>query len=331
MSAVFHVLEEEQRERILSPEEQFARDVQEGLARRHKRLPSKYLYDDRGSRLFQQITELDEYYLTRCEREIFATHAADISRLAGNAEFNLVELGVGDGHKTELLLRRFLKDGKQFRYVPIDISGAAMGQLTEKLEKVYPSLAVKGIVGDYFNGLTWNAMQGARRNFVLFLGSNIGNLGPWQTREFLNHLRGQLKNGDLALIGFDLKKDVDVLLAAYNDSEGITAEFNLNLLRRINRELDADFDLNRFRHYEIYSPHRGAMESYLLSLDAQTVSISALEKEFGFLPYEAIQTEYSFKYDGNGIAQLAADAGFVVETEFRDSRNYFSDSVWRAA
>jgi dimethylhistidine N-methyltransferase len=330
VAAVLHILTDGHVAPVLAPEEEFARDIREGLTRTHKRIPSKYFYDERGSRLFQQIMALDEYYLTRCEYEILKTHAADISAAIGSAPFNLMELGAGDGYKTDLLIRALQKDKRTFRYVPVDISESALRELTEKLEREYPRLEVQGIVADYFHALRWHAEQGAWRNVVLFLGSSIGNMNQTETRLFLKALRARLKPNDLALIGFDLKKDPAILLPAYSDSKGITAQFNLNVLRRINRELEADFDLNQFFHYETWAPVRGAMESYLLSRRAQTVTIGALGIQVAFEPYEAIHTEYSFKYTPGEIRHYAAEAGFAAAHEYFDTRHYFEDSLWRA-
>jgi uncharacterized SAM-dependent methyltransferase len=200
MSAVFHLVENGHIEHALSPVQQFARDVGEGLSRRHKRLPSKYFYDTRGSRLFQQIAELPEYYLTRAEYEIFDTHAADISRVMGEGPFNLIELGAGDGRKTERLIRQFVREGREFRYVPIDISESALRGLTEVLEEAYPELEVQAVIGDYFGGLTWHAFQSSLPSLVLFLGSSIGNMNGEETRAFLRGLRGHMQQEDRVLI-----------------------------------------------------------------------------------------------------------------------------------
>lgn len=311
----------------------FALDVLQGLSASPKRLSSKYLYDDAGSVLFQRITDLDEYYPTRCEAEILRRHASDIRALIGDAPFNLIELGAGDGRKTRFLLADFLNRPSghplDFEYVPIDISEASMETLSAAMQAEFPSLVLKGVVGDYLQGLHWLEETSARRNVILFLGSNIGNYTRAQAQSFLRSLWNTLRGGDAVLIGFDLKKDIEVLLRAYNDSAGITRDFNLNLLHRINRELGGHFDASDFRHYGTYDAVSGAMESFLISRISQEVHIDALHRAFRFEAWEPIHLEYSYKYLTTDIAQLAADTGFSITANFFDLRGYFTDSLWR--
>jgi dimethylhistidine N-methyltransferase len=243
----------------------FPSDVNAGLSRPQKSIASKYLYDAEGDRLFQRIMELPEYYLTRCEFEILRDNRDKILSLIGDGPINLVELGAGDGKKTFLLLEHFVEKGLQFRYVPIDISESAIKGLVENCSNFNGQMAVEGLVAEYFDGLKWLAQLNQRRNFVLFLGSNIGNFTRSDTQLFLRGLWDALNNGDLVLIGFDLKKDVDRIKDAYDDSQGITAQFNLNLLRRINSELGGDFSIDQFEHYWTYNEQMGAIESYLIS------------------------------------------------------------------
>lgn len=306
----------------------FALDVLVGLSDSRKSLPSKYMYDEEGSRLFTRITDLPEYYLTDCEREIIERQRNRIADYVAGKPFNLVELGSGDGHKTRILIEHFLDRDLDFRYVPIDISRSAMEELLADLGKEYPSLQVEGLVSDYFTGLKWLTNRHKRKNLVLFLGSNIGNFNSGRSRFFLKHLWNSLNDRDNLLIGFDQKKDIDLLEGAYNDSQGITAEFNLNLLRRINRELGGQFDIAKFRHFGTYDVFSGAMESYLVSLEQQEVFIEAIGRSFTFGPWEPIHTEYSYKYLKSDINILAHDTGFAVKEHLYDSRNYFIDSIW---
>ncbi|MCI0414553.1 L-histidine N(alpha)-methyltransferase [bacterium] len=313
----------------ISMKETFARDVLIGLSSNPKRIPSKYFYDAEGSRLFQQITDLKEYYLTQCEFEIFHNHKEDIAGILRAESFNLVELGPGDARKTRVLLKHFLDRKLDFHYVPIDISEPALRDLVRNMELEFPGVRVHGLVSEYFNALNWLKNLNHRKNVVLFLGSSIGNFNRDSTRVFLHSLWNSLNANDYALIGFDLKKDIELLLRAYNDSKGVTREFNLNLLRRINRELGGGFDLSRFRHYASYNVFSGAMESYLVSLEKQTVMIQEIGQSFSFDPWEPIHTEYSYKYLESDIAKLAEDTTFSPMTQFYDSRKFFTDVLWR--
>lgn len=311
----------------------FAQDVLMGLSRRPKSLPSMYFYDETGSRLFQRITELDEYYLTRAECEILQTNAGHLSELFGDRQFRLVELGAGDGGKTKLLLRQFLAAGLQFDYIPIDICEHALVELTGSLRRQMPqgTLRVHGIVAEYFQAMSLLDRRPTERTVVLFLGSNIGNFEPREARRFLRTLRRSLRSGDGLLIGFDLKKDPALLTRAYNDAQGVTREFNFNLLERINRELGGEFDRRRFRHYGAYNPRLGRMESWLVSLDDQQVAVRGLDRVFALARGEGIHVECSYKYDVQQIERLAVASGFEVRRHFFDRRRWFVDSLWRAA
>lgn len=309
--------------------EAFALDVLMGLSSDPKSLPSRYFYDDVGSALFSRIMDLPEYYPTACEAAILRTHGAEIARHVGGAPLRLVELGAGDGRKTGMLLRSFMDAGLELDYVPIDISEAAMKTLTQNLSRTAPSLRVEGLVTEYFDGLRWLARESGTRLLVMFLGSNIGNFnGPGQ-RVFLRTLWNALENDDMVLTGFDLKKDIDVLLSAYNDAQGVTSKFNLNMLARINRELDGDFALERFRHFGTYNVFTGAMESYLISLEAHDVHVNALNRTFAFRAWEPVHLEYSFKFLLSDVSALAAETGFEPVAEFQDDAGYFTDALWR--
>ena len=330
------ILKEKRRREILKPDipqsfrRTFALDVLEGLSQRSKRIAPVYLYDEQGSKLFQQITELQDYYLTKCEHEILAAHKEEISQFLPSQSFNLIELGAGDGRKTVLLIDYFIKKQLEFEYITLDISPESVNGLTLSLEQMFsPGLKVTGIIAEYFDGLKWLANKSSSKNLVLFLGSNIGNFDYLSARKFLRHLWDCLKPEDQLLVGFDLKKDIEVLNRAYNDPGGVTREFNMNLLDRINRELGGDFDRKRFLYYSAYEVTTGAVESYLVSRERQEVSIRDLNRVISFEAWEPIHTESSYKFLETEIVCLAAETGFQVQKDFFDSRRYFVDSLWR--
>lgn len=324
----YRVLHPRSQESAASARDTFALDVLMGLSSHPKSLPSRYFYDDAGSRLFTRITELPEYYPTACETAILREHGEEIARHAGGAPLRLVELGAGDGRKSGLLLDIFHRAGLEFSYVPIDISVGAMKSLTRALARTAPTIQVEGLVAEYFDGLRWLARESGTRMLVLFLGSNIGNFNAPGQRVFLRTLWNALSNDDLVLIGFDLKKDIDTLIAAYNDRAGVTAAFNLNMLTRINRELGGQFDIDRFRHFGTYNVFSGAMESYLLSLESQEVHIGAVNRSFSFGAWEPVHVEYSFKFLPSEVRRLAAETGFEPVAEFHDGLQYFTDALW---
>ncbi|MEP7075227.1 MAG: L-histidine N(alpha)-methyltransferase [Acidobacteriota bacterium] len=312
---------------------QFAEDVLRGLTSTPRSLSSKYFYDDEGSRLFQEIMKLPEYYLTGCESEIFEDQANDIFKAFANGDnaFDLIELGAGDGTKTAVLVDHFLEQHSDIFYSPIDISREALDALSSKFTTEFPSLKMEARRGDYFKILKSLKNGGTRRKVLLFLGSNIGNFSREQAVDFFRQLREVMNDSDLLFVGFDLQKDPHVIVQAYDDKQGVTAAFNLNLLKRINRELNADFDLDKFSHYAIYRPVECAARSFLISRENQTVRIGALGRDFEFEQWEAIFMEISQKYSPSMIAELAADAGFEVKQNFCDSKNYYCDSLWRPA
>ncbi|MCB9274016.1 MAG: L-histidine N(alpha)-methyltransferase [Lewinellaceae bacterium] len=311
------------------PGSTIALDVLQGLSRRPRRLPSKYFYDAEGDRLFQQIMHMPEYYLTDCEYEILETKKEAIFKAIGSRKFSLLELGAGDGLKTRVLLRYFLEQGADFQYQPIDISRNVLLELEESLKAELPALQVKGMEGDYFEVLHELQPKAGVPKVVLFLGANIGNYSQQEALRFLRSLARGLAPGDLLLIGFDLKKNPGIILDAYNDPAGITAAFNLNLLRRLNRELGANFDLQQFRHWESYNPLSGEARSYIVSQRDQHVFIRQLNRSFHFEAWEAIEVELSLKYSLSEVEALAEAAGFVRQQHFFDKKNYFVDSLWR--
>jgi L-histidine Nalpha-methyltransferase len=313
----------------VATEDGFRCDVREGLSRTPKTLSSRFIYDDEGSRLFQSITELPEYYPTGCEAEILESGKERLGELFGSEPFCLAELGAGDGKKTRILLRHLVNNGARFTYVPVDISATALDVLVDAVAGDCPGLVTRGLAAEYFHGLSLLSACDDRRKVVLFLGSNIGNMDPDQADRFLCGLWDSLNHGDHVLLGFDLKKDAATLSRAYNDSAGVTARFNKNLLVRINRELGGEFDLESFSFYSTYVPERGAVMSYLISSREQNVAIRELGMSVHFDAWEPIHTESSHKYSENEIHSMAERNGFTVEQNFGDHRGYFVDSLWR--
>ncbi len=317
-----------------SPElTQFAEDVLAGLASTPKSLSSKYFYDDEGTRLFQEIMKLPEYYLTNCEREIFEQQSDEIfaAFANGSQSFDLIELGAGDGAKTAILIDRFLARNADITYSPIDISQEALDALSGRFAAEFPALVIKPLKGDYFRILESLKGLSERRKVLLFLGSNIGNFSRDQAFDFFGSLRHAMDPDDLLFVGFDLQKDPHVIVPAYDDASGVTAAFNLNLLKRINRELGGDFDLTKFIHYANYRPIEGSARSYMISREAQTVHIAALGRSFEFDQWEAVFMEISQKYSLEMVDELASGSGFEIKRNFFDSRNYYCDSLWRTA
>ena len=312
---------------------QFATDVLDGLSSDPKQLSSKYFYDDEGSRLFQEIMKLPEYYLTRCELEIFEKQVEDIFaafRNGGNA-FDLIELGAGDGTKTAVLVSHFLERNADITYSPIDISQEALDALSDKFSAEFPSLRMETRQGDYFQILKSLKNGNGRRKVLMFLGSNIGNFTREQSVSFFRDLRAVMSENDLLFIGFDLLKDPHVIVRAYDDEQGVTAKFNLNLLRRINRELGGNFDLDKWTHYAVYRPVQCAARSFLISREKQSVHIKALDRTFEFDQWEAVFMEISQKYTVSMIEEMAVESGFEVKQNFFDDRSYYCDSLWKLA
>jgi dimethylhistidine N-methyltransferase len=308
----------------------FKKDVDKGLSAKPKYLLSKYFYDKEGDELFQKIMGLSEYYLTDCEFEILYKNKHNFLKIFQNSNtpFLLTELGAGDGLKTKILLRHFYEMKAGFSYMPIDISEHVLKILSADLKKDMPGLDIKTYPGDYFNALDQLNKKESGRKVLLFLGSTIGNFTYEEAVNFLNNLNQRINKNDQLIIGFDLKKDPRTILKAYNDSAGVTAAFNLNLLNRINNELDGDFKLDNFYHYPIYNPLTGEAQSYLISKIAQEVTIGKLNKTYKFKMGEPIFMEVSQKYDMEMIHDLAQACNFRVKENFFDSRNYFVNSVW---
>ncbi len=308
----------------------FAEHVRLGLSQSPRALSSMYIYDEKGSKLFQSIMELPEYYLTRAEYEILELQSPDIAYLLQAQPedgLDVVEFGAGDGTKTRLLLTHLLQQQWDFRYVPIDISRDALEGLTADLARQFPEMPVEPVVGDYFKSLE-QLSQSPRRKLVLFLGSNVGNFSHAQANAFFERMHEGLNPGDQVLVGFDLKKNPAQILAAYNDSEGVTAHFNQNLLARINRELGGNFDLSQFKYTPVYNPESGEMHAYQLSLADQDVYVEAVDESFHFARWDTIHTEVSRKYSLDMIETFAQNNGYKVSAHFKDANDYFIDSLW---
>ncbi len=301
-------------------------EILDGLRAQQKTLPCKYFYDDRGSRLFDVICELPEYYLTRTELGIMEVSATDMAASLG-ARVRLVEPGSGSSLKTRLLLDHLVRPSA---YVPVDISRAHLVTTADCLNQVYPELEVLPVCADFSQSFAIPApRRTAQRTVIYFPGSTIGNFEPAAAMELLKRLRRLAGPNGALLIGVDLRKDEAVLQRAYSDTAGVTAEFNLNILRRINRELHADFNLNGFRHRAVYNSAAGRIEMHLVSCDNQLVRLAG--DSFSFLEDEAIVTEYSYKHTLAGFKVLAAKAGLQVEKVWTDDRRWFSVQYLTAA
>jgi L-histidine N-alpha-methyltransferase len=291
-----------------------------GLSRVHKSLPPWLLYDDRGSALFEDITRLPEYYLTRTERAILAEHAGDMIEAAG-PPLEIVELGAGSASKTCLLLEALLGRQPRARYRPVDVSPAALAQAAVELRR-FRRLEVRPVVARYPEELGFLGGAAGRR-LVLFLGSNIGNYDLPAARALLSGVRRHLAPGDALLMGADLRKPRRLLLPAYDDAAGVTARFNKNVLARLNRELGAGFDLDRFRHVVAWNDASSRMELYLESVVAHEVRIEALDLEVDFAARERIHTESSYKLPVGRVRRLLRESGFVPEVTWYDQQRWF--------
>jgi dimethylhistidine N-methyltransferase len=302
--------------------ESLADAVERGLFSKPKELPSRFFYDARGSLLFEEICELPEYYLTRAESEILEHCAPDLARRLPWIA-TLVELGSGSATKTELLLRAFEAD-RELRYAPIDVSRAALEDSVSRLEDRHPELEIWAAVAEYESGLAALGRHSLGPRLILWLGSSIGNLRRSAAARFLERRRETMSSEDRLLVGIDLRKDRDILERAYDDSRGITARFDLNLLARINRELEADFDLERFAHRVHYDEDLGSVQSFLESQERQTVRVAELDAEIVFEAGERIHTEDSYKYSFEEIDALARAADLQLEHRYLDDAELFS-------
>ncbi len=321
--------------------DEFATHIEDSLGRqicdRVKKTNPKYLYDKLGSQLFEQICMQPEYYLTRVELEILNNYSADIANLFKDFDqIAMIELGSGSSTKTRILLQRFvnIQQTKQMYYFPVDLSGTILEETINKLPSEFPSVDMLAIHSDYVQGIRMveevilnkeDSRIGSLNKLILFLGSSIGNFEPNEASIFLKQIRSSIENGNnnSFLIGFDLHKDSKILEAAYNDKNGITANFNLNILSRINRELGGEFDLNTFSHSAFYNIEKRRIEMHLISKIDQNIKINNLGKTVAFRKDESIHTEYSYKYSISQIRELAENSGFKVERNFVDKRSWF--------
>jgi L-histidine N-alpha-methyltransferase len=304
----------------------FADDVRNGFTAHPKRLLPKYFYDELGSQLFQAICLLPEYYLTRAEAEILQKYADEMVSAVDGLQ-TLVEMGSGNASKTRLIIEALLRRQPELVFMPVDISASALESSSRILLQAYPKLTIEGYAADYFAGLAELEKKLRTRTLAVFLGSNMSNFDPDEALRFLRAMRGVLNRGDALLLGADLKKNPAVLEAAYNDALGVTSSFNLNVLARINRELNGAFDLRMFRHRAFYNDAAGRIEIYIESMSNHRVRIEKLEMEIEFAAGELIHTENSYKYDMNGIRDLAAQTGFTLFRTWLDSQERFSSNL----
>ncbi len=307
----------------------FARDVRRGLSATPKQLFPKYLYDDLGSRLFEAICEVQEYYLTRAEDAILSHHADDIVSTMPDCR-TLIELGSGSAEKTRKIIDAFFRRQSDLTFVPVDISPTALEKSANALRVTYPTLHIEAYAADYFQALDALQLPDEEPVLVLFLGSNIGNFEPEDALIFLRAIRRMLRKGDGLLLGADLRKAAAVLEAAYNDPLGVTRAFIVNELARINRELEANFDLWAFGLRSVYNASAGRVEVYLESLRDQTVNIKELKLSIDFAAGERMHMENSYKFDLDSLKTMGATSGFVLERRWLDEGGRFSSNLFRA-
>jgi dimethylhistidine N-methyltransferase len=305
-----------------------AREVLHGLTSRPKWLPSRLFYDAAGSVLFEQITELSEYYLTATEQAIFERHAPEMVRAAGGAS-TIIELGAGTARKTMQVLRAALDLHRAVRFIPVDVSSFALEVAQHRVRSELPQVSVHPLELDYTQHSPVLA-QISGRKLVLYIGSSIGNFEPMAASALLRRLRSSLAPGDSLLLGTDMRKPAEVLLPAYDDAAGVTAQFNLNVLARINREFDAEFDLDQFAHRVVWNERDSRIEMHLESRDDQVVAVHALDISVPFVRRETIHTENSYKFTGAMIESIASNAGFRIEQDWSDERNWFRVTLLRA-
>ena len=309
---------------LVSP---IAEDVLRGLTARPRQLPPKLFYDAEGSRLFDEITETPEYYPTRTERAILSEYAGEMVGQAGT-NVTLIELGAGSASKTQLLIQAVLRRQLRAEFYPVDVSSSALQGALKSLNGHFPRLHVKPVVADYTHRLPdFSSLD--ERKLVLFLGSTIGNFEPDEAQAFLKNVRRSLAPRDALLIGFDLIKNADDLHAAYNDAAGVTAQFNKNVLARINRELGGSFDLEAFAHVAFWNRRKSRIEMHLESVYEQTVWIEDLGRGFHFDRGERIHTENSYKFNTASIARLLLRSGFKLEKQWTDAQGWFCEALAR--
>lgn len=306
----------------------FASDIRSGLSRRPRAIPCRYFYDAEGSRLFESICDLPEYYLTRCEREILQAHAPAILEAAAWPR-TLVELGCGSASKTGILLDALAADPAPMRYVAVDISCQALEGAALRLLERYGNLEIHALAGEYHDGLARLAEHSRPPRLILWMGSNVGNLDRDEAAEFLRVLRERMEATDSLLLGVDMRKDAAVLHAAYNDGQGVTARFNLNVLERINRDLGGRFPLEEFEHRAEWQEGPGRIEMLLVNKRRQLVAIEGIDLEVDLEDGERIHTEYSYKYSPEELDVLFAACGMRAAGQWTDARAWFTVTLLR--
>jgi dimethylhistidine N-methyltransferase len=310
--------------------ESLASEVRAGITAKPKRIPCRFFYDEVGSQIFEEICELPEYYLTRAESEILRNRAEDLARHF-SLPISLVELGSGSSTKTRLLIEALLREHGSLSYIPVDISPRVLEASALQLLDDYKRLEIRAIAGEYQDGLRRIRHEPQRPKLILWLGSSIGNLDRPSAERFVSNLRGGMNLEDRLLLGIDLRKDRNVLESAYDDSRGVTARFNQNLLERINRELGGQFDPETFDFEATYDEVGGKVVSHLRSRRAQTIRIEDLGLDVAFAAGETIHTENSFKYSWAEIDALARCAGFALEEHWLDAKNRYSVNLFAPA
>ena len=312
----------------MNESEILASHVQSGLSASQKKLSSAWFYDDEGSRLFQRIMALPEYYLTGLEHQLLRERAGELARWIDpdNTPLDLIELGSGDGEKTLSLCQVLHANDLDCIYRPMDVSAHALAELSQRFDTHLPGFSIAPVLGDYFEH--WPEACAERRQVAMLLGSNLGNLDEIAAVGLLKRIHSQLRGGDVLLLGLDLVKSPMVIQAAYSDSQGVTAAFNLNLLTRLNRELGMNFNLEHFSHYACYCPLKQAAYSFLVSHIDQSVHCETLQQDFEFHAGEIIHTEQSQKYTSADIAHLAQASGFQNTSVITDERGWYALTVW---
>ena len=299
-------------------------EIIKGLSAQPKKIPSKYFYDERGDELFQQIMHLEEYYLPEAELDILTDQTKEIIANFPYDSFDIVELGAGDGSKVVHFLDNLMQLGKEITYYPLDISYHVLCMNKALMHQSIPSLEIELIPGDYFDTLA--QIPSKKPKMVLFLGSNLGNFEGHSATQFIRKIKQQLAPGDILVLGLDLMKNPKKILAAYNDKTGITRDFNLNLLHRMNRELGANFKLDKFDHYPVYQPLTGTCYSFICSLEKQQVRVA--NEWFHFEEGEVIHTEVSQKYNIEKIKKLQRAVGFKHLQHLKDRNNLYSINIF---
>ncbi len=304
----------------------FARDVATGLSRQPKTLPCCYFYDREGSLLFEEICELPEYYLPRAERSILQAHVGAILATFSQP-VTLVELGSGNAAKTRILIDPLLRQQTRLCYVPVDICRTVLEESSRELLQEFAGLEIVAVAGEYHDGLRHLPARAERPKLILWLGSNVGNFDRQEAAAFLHHVGKTMTAADRLLVGIDLHKERTILEKAYDDSQGITAQFNLNLLARINRELGGHFNLEAFQHRAVYNEELGRIEMYLVSMREQHVRIDQLDRDVPLAAGEVIHTENSYKYTLEQIEALATQAGLCLQRQWLDEQRRFSTNL----